>query len=68
MTATTLIRAFTCGAAALALTAIFSLSFVHSTAQAPWGITESSSPVMAHNSTHQRHVLFGQSLPAVLVD
>jgi hypothetical protein len=50
---------------ALAITAVMSWSFVQSTAAAP-GATHTAQ--MAKLTIQQRHVWFGQSQPAVLVD
>ena len=58
------LKAGACGLGALAITAVMSWSFVQSTATAP-GATP---VVMAKLTIQQRHVWFGQSQPAVLVD
>ena len=59
------LKAATCGLGALAITAVMSWTFVATTATAP-----SLRPVaqMARLTIQQRHVWFGQSQPAVLVD
>ena len=61
----TLTKAAACGLGALAITAVMSWSFVTSTSTAP-----AATPVarMAKLTIQQRHVWFGQSQPAVLVD
>jgi hypothetical protein len=59
------LKALSCGMGALAITAVMSWSFVQSTSAAPGA----ASPVqMAKLTIQQRHVWFGQSQPAVLVD
>ncbi|MDB6158947.1 MAG: hypothetical protein JWO04_2653 [Gammaproteobacteria bacterium] len=58
------LKALSCGIGALAITAVMSWSFVQSTAAAP-GSAETQ---MARLTIQQRHVWFGQSQPAVLVD
>ena len=60
------LRSLACGLGALAITAALSWSFVQSTSNAPGG----AAPVaqMAKITIQQRHVWFGQSQPAVLVD
>ena len=59
------LRALTCGMGALAITAVLSWTFVQSTSTVP-GATASAQ--MAKLTIQQRHVWFGQSQPAVLVD
>ena len=59
------LKALTCGMGALAITAVMSWSFVQSTTTAP-GVTPT--PQIAKLTIQQRHVWFGQSQPAVLVD
>jgi hypothetical protein len=61
----TSLKTLACGMGALAITAVMSWSFVQSTSAAP-GLN----PVarMAKLTIQQRHVWFGQSQPAVLVD
>jgi aryl-alcohol dehydrogenase-like predicted oxidoreductase len=59
------LKALACGMGALAITAVMSWSFVQSTSVAP-GAT--SAAQMAKLTIQQRHVWFGQSQPAVLVD
>ena len=59
------LKALACGMGALAITAVMSWSFVQSTATAP-GATRATQ--MAKLTIQQRHVWFGQSQPAVLVD
>jgi len=60
-----MLKAAACGLGALAITAVMSWTFVATTATAP-----SLRPVaqMARLTIQQRHVWFGQSQPAVLVD
>jgi hypothetical protein len=60
------LKALACGMGALAITALLSWTFVQSTAVAPAGAVPSAS--MAKLTIQQRHVWFGQSQPAVLVD
>ena len=62
---TAMTKATACGLGALAITAVMSWSFVTSTATAP-----GATPVarIAKLTIQQRHVWFGQSQPAVLVD
>ncbi len=59
------VKTLACGMGALAITAVMSWSFVESTSAAP-----GAAPVaqMAKLTVQQRHVWFGQSQPAVLVD
>jgi len=59
------LKAVACGMGALAITAVMSYSFVKDTSVAPF-----ATPVaqMAKVTIQQRHVWFGQSQPAVLVD
>ena len=59
------LRTLACGMGALAITAVLSWTFVQSTSQAP-----GAAPIarMAKLTIQQRHVWFGQSQPAVLVD
>ncbi len=59
------LKTLACGMGALAITAVLSWSFVESTASAP-GATPTAR--VAKLSIQQRHVWFGQSQPAVLVD
>jgi hypothetical protein len=61
----TSLKAVACGMGALAITAVMSWSFVQSTATPP-GATRVAQ--MAKLTIQQRHVWFGQSQPAVLVD
>jgi hypothetical protein len=60
------LKTLSCGLAALALTAVMSWSLVDSTSAAPFAPTASSTRMA--KLTVQRHVWFGQSQPAVLVD
>ena len=62
-----ILRSLVCGAGALLITVVLSLSFVQSTAVAPGARGSNASPI-AKLSGRQGHVLFGQSEPAVLVD
>lgn len=59
------LKALACGMGALAITAVMSWSFVQSTSTAPGAV---ASVQMAKLTIQQRHVWFGQSQPAVLVD
>ena len=59
------LKTLACGMGALAITAILSWTFVQSTATAP-GATRTAQ--VAKLTIQQRHVWFGQSQPAVLVD
>jgi hypothetical protein len=59
------LKALTCGIGALAITAVLSWTFVQSTSVAPGS---ASTAQMAKLTIQQRHVWFGQSQPAVLVD
>jgi hypothetical protein len=59
------LKSLACGMGALAITAVMSWTFVQSTATAP-GATPAAQ--VAKLSIQQRHVWFGQSQPAVLVD
>ena len=59
------LKALACGMGALAITAVMSWSFVQSTSAAPGSIPAAQ---MAKLTIQQRHVWFGQSQPAVLVD
>lgn len=59
------LKALACGMGALAITAVMSWSFVQSTTAAP-GAAHTAQ--MAKLTIQQRHVWFGQSQPAVLVD
>ncbi len=61
----TSLKALACGMGALAITAVMSWSFVQSTAAAPGAVHVAQ---MAKLTIQQRHVWFGQSQPAVLVD
>ena len=62
---TATLKAGACGLGALAITAVMSWSFVQDTGRVP-----SLTPVaqIAKLTIQQRHVWFGQSQPAVLVD
>ncbi len=61
----TSLKAVACGMGALAITAVLSWSFVQSTSAAPGAARVAQ---MAKLTIQQRHVWFGQSQPAVLVD
>ena len=61
----TSLKALACGMGALAITAVMSWSFVQSTAAAPGAVHVAQ---MAKLTIQQRHVWFGQTQPAVLVD
>ena len=60
------LKALACGMGALAITAVMSWSFVQSTSAVPGGAVPTAR--MAKLTIQQRHVWFGQSQPAVLVD
>jgi len=60
------LKALACGMGALAITAVLSWTFVQSTSAAPAGAVPTVR--MAKLTIQQRHVWFGQSQPAVLVD
>jgi len=62
---TATLKAAACGLGALAITAVMSWSFVESTSTAPGVVPVAQ---MAKLTIQQRHVWFGQSQPAVLVD
>jgi len=64
MLATTLYRDVTCGAAAMLITAVLSLTFVQSTALPPGMHAEGGSFI----AVQPAHAWFGQPEPAVLVD
>jgi hypothetical protein len=59
------LKAGACGLGALAITAVMSWSFVQSTSTAPGVLPVAQ---MAKLTIQHRHVWFGQSQPAVLVD
>ena len=59
------LKAVACGMGALAITAVMSWTFVQSTSTAPGVVPVAQ---MAKLTIQQRHVWFGQSQPAVLVD
>jgi hypothetical protein len=61
------LKAVACGMGALAITAVMSWSFVQSTSVVP-GSSAAPTVKMAKLTIQQRHVWFGQSQPAVLVD
>jgi hypothetical protein len=61
------LKALVCGMGALAITAVMSWSLVTSTSSVP-GASGTSSAEVAKITIQQRHVWFGQSRPAVLVD
>jgi len=60
------LRTLACGMGALAITAALSWSFVQTSSTAP-GVNAPTAQ-MAKLTIQQRHVWFGQSQPAVLVD
>jgi hypothetical protein len=65
------LKSLACGLGALAITAALSWSFVQSTSTVPAGTVRSAQAQvaqMAKITIQQRHVWFGQSQPAVLVD
>jgi hypothetical protein len=57
-----------CGAAALVITLVFSLSFVKSTAVVHNEVNPPATPWTAKLSLEPGHAWFGQPQPAVLVD
>ena len=59
------LKTLACGMGALAITAVLSWTFVQSTSAVPGA---AASTQMAKLTIQQRHVWFGQSQPAVLVD
>jgi hypothetical protein len=61
----TVLKSVACGIAAATITAASSWSFVQSTSAAP-GVTLVAQ--VAKVTVQPRHIWFGQSLPAVLVD
>jgi putative flippase GtrA len=65
------LKSLACGVGALAITAVLSWTFVQSTATVP-GVSAATSVQTATRvaklTIQQRHVWFGQSQPAVLVD
>ena len=62
----TSLKALACGMGALAITAVMSWSLVQSTSTVPGGAVPAAQ--VAKLTIQQRHVWFGQSQPAVLVD
>ncbi len=62
-----ILKSLVCGAAALLITMVVSLSFLQSTAVPP-GVRGNTTAAVAKLSGRQPHALFGQSQPAVLVD
>ena len=60
------LKALACGMGALAITAVMSWSFVQVSATAPGETVHVAQ--MAKLTIQPRHVWFGQSQPAVLVD
>ena len=64
----TSLKTLACGMGALAITAVMSWSLVVSTATVPDGSVAAQSARVAKLTIQQRHVWFGQSQPAVLVD
>ena len=60
------LRTLACGMGALAITAALSWSFVQTSSTAPGASAPTAQ--MAKLTIQQRHVWFGQSQPAVLVD
>jgi hypothetical protein len=61
------LKALACGVGALAITTVMSWSLVESTSAAPASAVAHTEQV-AKLTIQQRHVWFGQSQPAVLVD
>ena len=62
------LKTLACGMGALAITAVLSWTFVAATATAPGTSVAVAHASMAKFTIQQRHVWFGQSQPAVLVD
>lgn len=62
------LKVLACGAAAVAITAVFSLSFIQSTAVVRNDSYGATSVWAAKLSTQPGHTWFGQPEPAVLVD
>jgi len=62
------LKVLACGAAAVAITAIFSLSFIQSTAVVRNDSHQAVTHWTAKLSTQPGHTWFGQPEPAVLVD
>ena len=62
------LKALACGVGALAITAVMSWSVFESTSAAPWANSTAATSQVAKLTIQQRHVWFGQSQPAVLVD
>jgi hypothetical protein len=61
------LKALACGLGALAITSVMSWTFVQSTSASPEAFSSASHQV-AKLTIQPRHVWFGQSQPAVLVD
>jgi hypothetical protein len=62
------LKVLACGAAAVALTVVASLGFVHSTAVVHSDNYTTPAPWTAKLSMQSGHAYFGQPEPAVLVD
>ncbi|HEY3786661.1 MAG TPA: hypothetical protein VGL55_15395 [Steroidobacteraceae bacterium] len=62
------LKALACGFSALAVTMVLSWSFVESTTAAPGVTLVAPTTHMAKLAIQPRHIWFGQSQPAVLVD
>lgn len=62
------LKALACGFSALAITMVASWSFVESTMAAPGVTLTAPTTHMAKLTIQPRHIWFGQSQPAVLVD
>ena len=62
------LKALACGLGALAITLVMSVSFVQSTAVTQSWSVGGPTQQMAKLTIQPRHVWFGQSQPAVLVD
>ncbi|HZO22970.1 MAG TPA: hypothetical protein VFB37_10760 [Steroidobacteraceae bacterium] len=62
------LKALACGFGALAITMVLSWSFVESTTAAPSVTLDAPATHMAKLTIQPRHIWFGQSQPAVLVD
>jgi len=65
------VKSVVCGAAALAVTLVMSLSVVHATATNPWASPRAQAgnhASVAWTSIEPENAWFGQPSPAVLVD
>ena len=62
------LKTLACGFGALVITMVMSWSFVQSTTAAPSVTLDAPAAHMAKLTIQPRHIWFGQSQPAVLVD